>query len=125
MNDYLPVPTLVAGWEDARRRTFLACNAHEDSAHPQDYWTELRLGAEIAREVTAGRWVVVSYLLRSGAVESWAQVGRAVDMTETEARDGFLGWIAGQRDLNTRTGTLGLNPADAEELYRLAEAVTY
>lgn len=50
---------------------------------PADYWQELQLGTKIAQEVQAGRWPVVASLLRLGAVKSWAQVGKAVDLFES------------------------------------------
>ena len=123
MSGVVSVSTLVERWEAARTRTFLARHAHEGIEDPADYWAELRLGVEIAREVTVSRWCVVADLLRNCAVESWAEVGEALGVTETEALDGFRGWIAGQADLYRRTGTLGFTGAEAEALYRLAEAV--
>lgn len=123
MTEYAPVSILAQRWETARARTFLARHAHEGIAESADYWTELRLGTQIAREATCGRWCAVADLLRAGAVESWAQVGDALGVTEIEAHDGFAGWILGQRDLYRRMG-LGITDAEAERLYALAEGVT-
>ncbi|MTD55726.1 hypothetical protein [Amycolatopsis pithecellobii] len=124
MSKYLPVADLVERWAEARVRTFMARETHGVAA-AADYWAELSAGTEIAREVTTGRWVVVMYLLRQGEITSWAQVGEALDMTETEARDGFSAWIAGQRDLHAVTGKLGVTTAEAEELYGLVRAVSW
>jgi hypothetical protein len=98
MSGIVAVSTLVDRWEAARTRTFLARHAHKGMEDPSDYWTELRLGLEIAEQVTVSRWCVVADLLRNGAVESWAQVGDALGVTETEALDG--------RALPGRTGPL-------------------
>jgi hypothetical protein len=115
----------VQRWEAARSRTFLARHTHEGIEEPADYWAELRVGTEIAREVQCGRWVVVASLLRAGAVTAWAEVGGALGMSETEARDGFHAWIAGQVALSRRTGSVGLTRAEAGVLTGLAEAVTW
>jgi hypothetical protein len=48
-----------------------------------------------------------------------------MDMTETEMRDGFHGWIAGQVDLRRRTSRIGITDAEAAELYALSEAVAW
>lgn len=125
MNVPPSIPELVMQWQEVRSRTILARHRIEGNEHPDDYWTELRLGAEIAREVMAGRWVVVSALLRLGAVESWAAVGEALGVNATAARDGFRGWISGQRDLYRRTGSGGLTEAEAEDMHALAERVTF
>lgn len=45
---------------------------------------------------------VVADMLRVGAAESWAQIGAAMNMTETEARDGFHTWMIPA--LNVRFG---------------------
>ena len=82
-----------------------------------------RFGLEIAREVTVSRWCVVAGLLRLGAVQSWAEVGEAIGVSEVEVLDGFRAWITRQVDLHRRTGTLALTGPDAEQLYVLAEAV--
>ena len=92
---------------------------------PEDLFAELAYGARIAREATAGRWCVVAELLRAGFVDTWAQVATSAGMTETEARDGFHGWIAVQVDFRRRTGTVGLSGAEAAELYALSEAVAW
>lgn len=121
MSGRLTVRELISRWEDARWRTF---RARHDAEGAADYWTELRVGAKIAREVTAGRWCVVAALLRSGAVASWAEVGDALGVTEVEARDGFRGWIDGQVDLYRNTaGAVGMTPAEADSLSVRAEAV--
>lgn len=86
---------------------------------------KLAYGARIAQEALAGRWCAVAELLRAGAVESWVQVGTAMGMTETEARDGFHAWVAGQVDLRRHTGTIGLTDAQGSELSTMAEAVVW
>lgn len=121
MNEFPSITDMVEQWQTVRLRTVLAQRGGEGTEQPADYWSELRIGAEIAREVTAGQWCVVANLLRLGAVESWFQVSEALG--EIDARDGFTDWISNQRNLYDRTGSLGLSPAEAEELHRLAEAV--
>ncbi|MEV4315147.1 hypothetical protein [Actinocrispum sp. NPDC049592] len=116
---------LVEQWSEARGRTVLAKHAHVGELLAEDLFAELAYGARIAQEATAGRWCVVADLLRVGAMESWAQVGTAMDLTETEARDGFHDWIAGQVDLQKTSATLGITEAEAEELYVLADAVAW
>ena len=123
---YMSVDTLTGWWHAARHRTLLArYGSPVTPADVEDYWTEIAVGTRIAREVMAGRWCVVAELLRAGAVESWAQVGTALDISETEARDGFHGWIAGQVALYRRTGSIGITESAAEQLYRLSEAVVW
>jgi hypothetical protein len=115
---------LVEQFMTVRNRTVFARHGVAGTEQPADYWAELQLGAEIAREVQAGRWVVVACLLRLGAVESWGEVGKALDMFENEARDGFRDWISNQRWLNRHyRDTVGLTEAEAEELTGLATAV--
>lgn len=122
VSGYTPVAGLVERWVEARIRTFMARATHGE-AKDADYWTELCTGTDIAREVASGRWVVVAELLRHGAVTSWAQVAEAIDLTETDARDGFARWLSGQVDLYENTGSIGLTPAGAEALQALAETV--
>ena len=117
------VSALVEQWSEARGRTVLAKHAHLGELLAEDLFAELAYGARIAQEATAGRWCVVADLLCAGAVESWAQVGNAMDMTETEARDGFHDWIARQVYLRQTSGAIGITEAEAEELYLLAEAM--
>jgi hypothetical protein len=119
------VSTLVEQWAAARCRTLLAKHSAEADVDRDDLFAELAYGARIAREATAGRWCAVADLLRAGAVTSWAQAGTAMEMTETEARDGFHTWIAGQVNLRRRTGTIGLAEAEANELRTLAKAVAW
>jgi hypothetical protein len=120
----LSLSTLLERWQDAWMRSFFAKHDGQRGAvNPADLFAELAYGTVIAREVTAGRWCVVADLLRLGLVESWAQIGEALAITETEARDGFARWISGQRDLYERTGTIGITGSEAEKLHRLAEAV--
>lgn len=118
-----PITELVAQWSQARTQTFLA--AHSGQSDPEDLFLELAYGTRIAQEATISRWCVAAELLRSGAVDSWAQIGTALVMTETAARDGFHTWITGQRDLRQRTGTIGMTDAEAEELFALSEAVAW
>jgi hypothetical protein len=119
------VTSLVEQWSEARSRTLLAKHSAEAEVDCDDLFAELAYGARIAQEVTAGRWCAVADLLRADAVTSWAQLGTAMDITETEARDGFHAWIAGQVNLRRRTGTIGLAEAQASELHTLAEAVAW
>lgn len=116
---------LVERWSDARTGAILTRHAQQGPADPQDLFAELIYGARIAQEATAGRWCVVAEVLRAGAADSWAQVSVAMDVTETEARDGFHAWIAGQVHLREASGTLGITKAEAEELYLLSEAVVW
>lgn len=118
------VSTLFAAWLDARRR--IADAEHGLTNAPvnvEDLFAELAIGSRIAEEVAMGRWAVVAKLLRLGAVDSWATVGRALGMTETDARDGFAVWIRRQVELYRRYDRFGITDAEAGELRRLAEAV--
>ncbi|MFB9924411.1 hypothetical protein ACFORO_10500 [Amycolatopsis halotolerans] len=117
-----PVSVLVERWETARMRTLLARRAQQGIADPADYWAELRLGVEIAEAVLSGRWCVLANLLRFGTVKSWAEVGGALGMSETDARDGFARWLSGQVDLFSQSG-IGVSPRERDELAMLAEAV--
>lgn len=118
---YVPVDTLVVWWSGALRRTTDATYARQP-ADVEDYWTELAVGTRLAREVTAGRWVVVARLLRAGAISDWWEVGTALNMSGPEAAAGFAAWLAGQVHLYRQTG-VGLTSAEAEDLARLADAV--
>lgn len=118
-----PVSVLVERWEAARIRTLLAKHVGKGVVDPADCWEELRLGTEIAETVLSGRWCVVADLLRAHAVRSWAEVGDALGVTETEARDGFARWLSGQVALFDACG-IGASPADRDQLATLAEAVT-
>src|SRR5690242_9165433 len=86
-----PMTDLVARWSQARTRIFRAADSGE--INPEDLVIELAYGVGIAQEATCGQWSVVANLLRSGAVDSWAQIGTALGITETDARDGFHVWI--------------------------------
>ncbi|MBE1573893.1 hypothetical protein ACFORH_16175 [Amycolatopsis roodepoortensis] len=126
-DDFTRIPhqslgALVERWSAARTRTFLAKDGEAD---PKDLVTELAYGTRIAHQITAGRWCVVAELLRTGAVDSWAQIGTMIEVTETEARDEFHGWVAAQVALRRRTGTIGLTEADAAELFSLSSAVSW
>jgi hypothetical protein len=115
---------LVERWSSARMRAFLAVHAEKRQPNADDLFAELAYGTRIAQEATCGRWCAVADLLRADAADSWAQIGSAVAMTETEAREGFRSWITRQRDLRYRAGMIGLTDAEAAELYNLAEAMT-
>ena len=115
------VDQLVTWWHDAGMRAFLAEHSGQP-VDPDDLFTGLALGARIAQEVTCGRWVVVAQLLRSGVVGAWVEVGDALGVSETAAKDGFSAWITGQRALFHSTG-LGLTEAEAAHLSDLAEGV--
>jgi hypothetical protein len=106
-------------------QAFLATHAEKRRPDVDDLFAELAYGTRIAQEATCGRWCVVADLLRSGAANSWAQIGAAIGMTETDARDGFHAWINRQRDLRYSTGTIGVTDAEAAELCELAEAVKW
>jgi hypothetical protein len=124
-NEPTSLRDLVEQFLTVRNRTVFARHGVEGIERPADYWAELQLGAKIAQEVTAGRWCAVADLLRLGSVGSWAEVGEALGMSETDAREGFSGWIHGQWNLYRRTGSGGLTDAEAEELRQLAEAVAF
>ncbi|WNV83692.1 hypothetical protein [Umezawaea sp. Da 62-37] len=116
----VPVDALVQQWSAAGTRAFVA----EHTARPmdlEDHWTHLALGTRIAADVTAGRWVTVACLLRSGAVAHWDQVGAALDVTGDEAAAGFTSWLTRQATLYRQAG-IGLTTAEATELVRLADA---
>jgi hypothetical protein len=119
----LSTTELLRRWQGARTRALAA--RHGTRADADDLFTELVVGQRIATEVTCGRWCVVAQLLKAHALDTWAQVGTALDITETEARDGFHTWITGQADLRRRTGTIGLTETDADHLYKLSEAVPW
>jgi len=116
---------LVKQWSDARMQAFLATHAEKRQPNADDLFAELAYGTRIAQEATCGRWCTVADLLRADAADSWAQIGAAMGMTETDARDGFHAWIARQLDLRRRTDTIGLTDAEAAKLYDLAEAVIW
>lgn len=119
------VNALVQRWSEVLGRSVLAKHVHSRDPHIDDLFAELAYGARIAQEATAGRWCVVADLLCLGAVESWAQLGTAMAMTEIEVRDGLHDWIAGQVYLRQASATLGISQAEAEELYALAEGVAW
>lgn len=122
MNEQRSVSTLVEQWEAARMRSFLARHTHGAIEDLADHWADLRLSTAISRNVLAGRWCVVADLLRLGAVASWAEVGDALDVTEVDAHDGFLQWLAGQVALFGDCG-IGVSPAEGDELRALADEV--
>lgn len=115
---------LFAEWDAAGMRSFVGQYLPGGTVDPADLWAELAIGTRLARVVTCGRWCVVASLLRGGEITSWSDVGDALGMTEIEARDGFHGWIDGQAALR-RTSLIGLTEDQAEELYRLSEAVAW
>jgi hypothetical protein len=115
---------LVEHWSAVRSQTFTA-KLGGGELDPEDLFAELAYGVWIAQEGTAGRWCVVADLLRFGAVDSWSQVADVMDVTETEARDGFHAWINGQVDLRRRTSRIGMTDAEAAELYALSAAVSW
>jgi len=118
---HVPVDTLLAWWSGALRRTADAKHAGQP-VDVEDYWTELAVGTRLAREVTAGRWVVVARLLRAGAIRDWWQVGTALNMTGPDTVAGFAVWLAGQVHLYQQIG-IGVTAAEAEELTGLADAI--
>lgn len=127
---YQLIATLVDRWIDARTRTVAARCMREaeidtGNVDPEDLFTELVYGARIVQEVTEGQWWTVADLLRSRAVDSWAQVGTAMGLAETEARDGFHAWISSEVALWRRNGTTGIADTEAEEFYGLSESVIW
>ena len=116
--------SLVRQWSEAGIRLLTARHTAGTQLDSEDLFTELVYGTRIAHNVTAGRWCTVADLLRAGAVESWTQLGIAMDTTATEAHNGFRSWITGQVGLRQQTGTIGITTAQAFELSTLAEAVT-
>lgn len=106
-------------------RVFMARHWQRSEVSSDDLFAELAYRTRIAQEVTAGRWCTVADLVRSGGAESWAEIGDALGLTETDTRDGFHGWIAGQVDLYEQTGIRGLTGDQAEELHRLSEVITW
>ncbi|MFD2414990.1 hypothetical protein [Amycolatopsis pigmentata] len=120
-----PITALAQAWSQARTRTTLSARAQMGAINPEDLFVELAYGARITQEATCGRWCAVADLLRSGAVDSWAQIATAMGLTETATTDGFRAWLTAQRDLYRETGTIGINDVDAAELLTLAEAVTW
>lgn len=119
------VSALVEHWSNARTQSLMARHTNTVAPDPGDLFAELAYGVRIAQEVTAGRWCVVADLLRFGMVDSWSQVATAMGINETEARDGFHGWITGQAVLRRRTGTIGMTEVEAAELCALSEAVAW
>lgn len=119
---YVSPAQLLSWLNSAQERTFLAEQAGRP-ADPADLVTVLAVSARLATEVTAGRWVTIARLLRAGAVSSWADIGNALGVTETAAKDGFASWLVGQRALFERCG-VGLTEAEAAHLSELAEGVT-
>lgn len=118
-----PLSELVREVADAHVRITLAKYAGIGPVDPADCWIEVVYGNRIACEATAARWGAVADLLGAHAIESWAQVGNVLGLTEIEARDGFHDWIGRQVALHRRTDREGLTNAQAAELYRLSEAV--
>jgi hypothetical protein len=123
--DRLSVPKLVDLWASARSRTVLAERGLAGELDIGDYWTELAVGTLAVDQIRAGRCCVVAQLLRHHAVTDWWQIGTATGMTETEARDGFLGWISEQVALRHSTGSIGITDAEADDLYALVEEIHY
>jgi hypothetical protein len=115
--------SMVEQWSQARIRTLLALRTSLAELDSEDLFAELAYSTRIAQEATCGRWCAVADLLRAGAVESWTQIGTAMDMTDTEARNGFHAWISGQVAIRQRTGTIGITGAQCAELTNLAQAV--
>lgn len=120
-----PVSKLVETWLAAVQQAFDARYIHGTPVDPADLFAQLTYGARIAGEVTAGRWCVVAELIRTGNAGSWTRIGAAMDMTATDAWDGFRGWITGQVNEYRHTNKIGLTEAEAADLYALAEAVTW
>ncbi|MGY6657643.1 hypothetical protein ACXIZN_36330 [Amycolatopsis sp. TRM77291] len=118
---HVPAGELLVWWETALQRTAEATFAGR-AVDVEDYWTELAVGTRLARQVTAGRWVVVTRLLLAGAVGDWSEVGSALDMSGPDAATEFASWLAEQVRLYRDIG-IGVTIAEAEDLARLADAL--
>jgi hypothetical protein len=114
------ITTMVEQWSTLQLRRNLL--SHDPD--PDDLFADLAYRTRVAQEITYGRWCVVADILRTGAPTSWAEIGAALNMTETEARTGFRAWMTGQLDLHRRTGTIGLTEAESKHLRAQSEAVT-
>jgi hypothetical protein len=117
-----PRDALWDQWLEARTEVSLAIQAGIEP-DPNDLFAELAYGVRMAQELIPGRWHAVALLLRIGAVDSWSQLGTAMGLSETQARDGFHAWIAREVDFRRNSGVVGITKAEAEELYALSEAV--
>lgn len=116
---------LVDEWSAARLRSALAIHVDHRSPSPDDLLLELTYGTKIAQDATSGRWCAVAQLLHTGAVHSWSQLGAALGMSSTEARDSFHTWVDNQRQLRHHTRTVGVTDADADNLLALSQAVAW
>lgn len=112
------ISTMVEQWSTLQLRNVLA-----DEPDRDDLFADLAYRTRVAQEITYGRWCVVADLLRTGAATSWAEIGAALNMTETDARAGFHAWMTGQLDLHRRTGTIGLTQAESTHLHARSRAI--
>jgi len=118
---FTPLSTLAEWRTAARVRTLEAAQAG-DPVDPRDHWTALALGTRIAQEARTGQWCEVAALLCLGEVPSWHKAGVALDMSAERAHVEFVKHLERQVELYRRTG-LGITPAKAADLCRLADAV--
>ena len=112
------ISTMVEHWSALQLHNLLS-----QEPNPDDLFADLAYRTRVAQEITYGRWCVVADILRTGAPTSWAEIGAALNMTETEARTGFRAWMTGQLDLHRRTGSIRLTEAEAKQLHGLAAQV--
>jgi hypothetical protein len=78
------ISTMVEHWSGLQLRNLLT---HD--LDPDDLFADLAYRTRIAQEITYGRWCVVADLLRTGTATSWAEIAAALNMTETQACEGF------------------------------------
>lgn len=112
------ISTMVEHWSSIQLRNLLSHEPNFD-----DLFADLAYRTRVAQEITYGRWCVVADLLRADGAHSWTEIGAAMGLTETEAREGFHSWMNGQLDLHRRTDTIGLTEAEATHLNGLAAQV--
>lgn len=112
------ISTMVEHWSNIQLRSLLS-----PDPDPDDVFADLAYRARVVQEITYGRWCVVADILRIGAATSWTEIAAALNMTETQAREGFHAWMTGQLDLHRRTGTVGLPQAEFVYLRAQAEAM--
>lgn len=78
------IGTIVEHWSNLQLRNLLTRDPDAN-----DLFADVAFCARVAQEITYGRWCVVADILRAGAATSWAEIAAVLDMTETQARNGF------------------------------------